>query len=414
MPPNFYLPSGMLSLKIAFRYLRAKKSHTAVNIITLIAIVGVSVATMAMVLVLSIFNGFTDLAVSQLSNYDPPLAVKPARGKVIALADSLALRLEARADVAFALPVITERGLLVEGSTQVPVVFKGVPPAYPVATSIDSIIVAGQYAEASTDGTDAFQAAVGVANELNLLPDPTTRLHLYVPRRKGRINPANPSAAFRGHDIVLSGVFSVNNPDIDNDNIIIPLEVARDILDYDSEAGTIEVTPAEGTDLLKLKREIEYTLGPDYRVLTRLEQRADSFRLISVEKWVTFMMLICILVITLFNVVSTLSLLAIEKRDNMFTLRALGAPAGLIRNIFIAEGFLVTVIGGAIGVVAGLVIALVQQHFHLVGLSADPSALSIDYYPVRVALPDLLIVAGVILLLAVIVGAIARLIVKQR
>lgn len=404
----------MLSLKIAFRYLKAKKTHTAVNVIALIALIGIAVATMAMVLLLSIFNGFTDLAAGQLSVLDPELAVVRADGRAIVNGDSLAQALAADSDVAAAVPVLTGRGMLIADAVQVPVMFKGVPDGYDSVSRIAQVMLVGEYAEYAGDGIGAVQVGVGVANKLQMAPGAVTRMHLYVPRRRGRVNPANPSAAFRGSEVALSGVFSVNNPDIDTDNIIVPIEVARDVMDYDTEATQIEVTAAPGADIEQLKQQLSDAMGSDYRVLTRLEQRRDAFRMISIEKWVTFMMLVCILVIALFNVVSTLSLMAIEKRDNMVTLRALGAGPRLVRNVFIAEGFLITVIGGAIGLIVGLLLALAQQYFHFVGLSADASTLTVDYYPVRVEVGDVAVVAVVVLVLAVLVGAIARLIVKRQ
>lgn len=403
----------MLPLKIAFRYLRAKKSHTAVNVITLIAVVGVAIATMAMVLVLSIFNGFSDLALSQLSSLDPQLSLTAAKSRVIVNADSLARVIARIPDVASAAPAVEGRALLVDENIRIPVIFKGVASGFDSASGIDDIMLAGQYAEYTTDGTPAAQLSVGVANRLITRPAPDSYLELYVPRRKGRINPANPAASFRSASLAFSGVFRVSNSDIDNDHIIIPLDAARDILDYDTEASSVDIMLSPDASESVVTKQIKSLVGDGYKISGRLEQRADSFKMISVEKWVTFMMLVCILVITLFNVVSTLSLLAIEKRDNMQTLRALGAPPSLVRNVFIAEGFLVTVVGGAIGIVAGLAVALVQQVFHVVGLSADASTLTIDYYPVRVEAADILVVAAVILAVAVVVGAIGRLIVKR-
>lgn len=403
----------MLPLKIAFRYLRAKKSHTAVNVITLIAVVGVAIATMAMVLVLSIFNGFSDLALSQLSSLDPQLSLTAAKGRAIVNADSLARAIARIPGVASAAPAVEGRALLVDENIRIPVIFKGVASGFDSASGIDDIMLAGQYAEYTTDGTPAAQLSVGVANRLITRPAPDSYLELYVPRRKGRINPANPAASFRSASLAFSGVFRVSNSDIDNDHIIIPLDAARDILDYDTEASSVDIILSPDASESGVTKQIKSLVGDGYKISGRLEQRADSFKMISVEKWVTFMMLVCILVITLFNVVSTLSLLAIEKRDNMQTLRALGAPPSLVRNVFIAEGFLVTVVGGAIGIVAGLAVALVQQVFHVVGLSADASTLTIDYYPVRVEAADILVVAAVILAVAVVVGAIGRLIVKR-
>lgn len=404
----------MLSFRIALRYLRAKKSHRSVNVITAIAVTGVAVATMAMVLLLSIFNGFTDLALSQLSHLDPDLSVVSADGRPLAPADSLAAVVATVPGVEGATPAVTEKALLVDGDRRVAVTMKGLRSDSRAAAGMDSIVIAGQYATATTDGRDAVQLSVGVANSVTSYPSPDADMQLYVPRRSGRINPANPMAAFRTVPVVFSGVFRVNNADVDGDNIVVPLEVAQRLLDYDDQATSISVDVTAGAHPGDVKKLVESRLGPRYRVLERLEQRADSFRMISVEKWVTFMMLLCILVIALFNVVSTLSLLAIEKRDNMATLRALGATPAMTRNVFIAEGFLVTGIGGLIGIALGVVLALGQQFFHLVRLNADTASLTIDYYPVRVEATDLLAVAAVVLVLALVVSLLTRITTRLR
>ena len=404
----------MLSLKIAFRYLIAKKSHRAVNVITSVAIVGVAVATMAMVLVLSIFNGFKDLAASQLSSIDPELAIIPANDNIIINGDSLIRDVKKISGVAEAFPVLTARALLDDGHSRLPVFVKGIPEGYDKAYNLQGIMIAGEYARANTIEIPAVQLSVGVANQVEAYPSGTSYLRLIVPRRMARINPANPAAAFRSEDVVFSGVFRVSNPDIDQEYVLAPLEAARDLLDYDTEASVIEVVVAQGASVSSVKRAIQKQLGDDYKVQNRIEQRADSFRMISIEKWVTFMMLIFILVIALFNVISTLSLLAIEKRDNMKTLRSLGATEAMTRRIFIAEGFFVTTFGGAIGIVLGVLVALAQQIFHLVKLSADASTLTIDYYPVHVEVGDIATVAVVVIILAIIISSITRLIIKEK
>ena len=404
----------MLSLRIAFRYLRAKKSHTAVNVITLIAVIGVAIATMAMVLVLSIFNGFSDVAVSQFSNLDPDLSIVSSEGKVMTNADSVALKIKGLPGVKFALPTLTDRALLVNESSRIPVIVKGVPPLYDQATRIEQIMLAGEYAVATSDGVPAMQLSVGIANRINAKPSATDRLQLFVPRRHARINPANPTAAFRQEDVAFSGVFRVGNADIDGEYVLLPLEASRDLFDYDNEASAIEVTAEGGVNVENLREQLVELLGDRYKVLSRIEQHPESFRMISIEKWVTFMMLICILIITLFNVVSTLSLLAIEKKDNMRTLKALGAPESMTRNVFIAEGFMVTTLGGFIGIVAGVILALIQQIFHVIKLSGDAASLTIDYYPVRLEINDILVVIVVVVALAMIVGAVSRLIVKTK
>lgn len=403
----------MLSLKIALRYLVARKSHSAVNVITVISVIGVAVATAAMVAVLSIFNGFSDLAADHLSKLDPVLKVERRDGRVIANADSLAAAIGRRGDIAAAYPVLSERALMVTETAQMPVVFSGIPDDYAESVALDSIIIDGEYATENTAGTPAAQIAVGVANTLLLRPDGAYNVDIYVPRRVGRINPANPAAAFRGAEVAVSGVYQVDQPDIDADGVIVPLGVARDLLGYETEGSSVNVYPADGADTGDVRKALEEMTGSDYTVKTRLEQRSEAFRMIAVEKWVTFMMLIFVLVIALFNIVSTLSLLVIEKRFNMATLRAMGATRAMVRGVFIVEGWLITVVGGIGGLILGVALTLIQQYGKVIKLSGDPSVLTVTTYPVRLDALDLAIVFAAILVTGFITAQITRLFTKN-
>ncbi|MEZ3576025.1 MAG: FtsX-like permease family protein [Muribaculaceae bacterium] len=406
----------MLALKIALRYLFAKKSHRAVNVIAVISMAGVAVATMAIVVVLSVFNGFTDLAHSHLAAIDPDVKLLPRQGKVIASADSLVRVLEGRGDVAAAAPVLQERALLVAGDHQMPVVFKGLDPAKARAIAdLDAIVVDGVYAPVNDmpDSLAGMQASVGVAVSLGLRPSPYAAGQLYVPKRKGRINPANPAAAYRALPVAVTGVVQVDQPEYDADFVFIPLDAARTLLDYDGgEGSAVEVKAAMGVKPANLVRDLARDF-PDYVVQGRIEQQADTFRMIAVEKWVTFLMLVFILLIAAFNIVSTMSLMVIEKRSDISTLRALGAPASMTRAIFVAEGWLVTVVGGIAGLVLGVGLSLLQEYCGLVKLAADPSALTIDAYPVRVEWTDVASVFLAIIVTGLLIGAISRIFTRK-
>ena len=404
----------MLSLRIALRYLIARKSHRAVNVIALIAMGGVAVAVTAMIMVLSIYNGFEELARERLSRLDPELLVERADGRVITNADSLASVLASQRGVAAAMPTLTERALMVSGQAQMPVVFKGIPDGFSEGvTDIDSILVDGTYATETSTGYAAAQISVGVSNSMGLRPDAVPVAHLYVPRRVGRINPANPAAAFAEGTVMVSGVFQIDEAQVDADHIIIPLEEARALLDYTTEAGAVELRLEPGTSLSDMKETLRHRMGDDYLVRDRMEQRQESFRMISIEKWVTFMMLIFVLVIALFNIVSTLSLLIIEKRDNMSTLRAMGATQRSTGNIFAAEGMLITLCGGAIGTVLGVGLSLAQQFGHFIKLGGAEGSTIVDAYPVRVDVTDLLAVAAAVVVMGLLMGAVSRLLVRR-
>ncbi len=403
----------MLALRIALRYLLARKSHNAVNVIAIIAVLGVAVASAAMVVVLSVFNGFTDLAESHISKYDPEIQVTRADGRVIGNADSLAAALQADKDIAMAMPTLSERALISTYTAQCPVRFKGVPEHYERMNHLDRTIVDGVYAVCSTDDIPAVQISVGVSNSVMLHPNADSHIEIYVPRRQGRINPANPAAAFRSSKVVISGVFQVNQQDIDADGMIVPLPVARDLLEYDTEASAVEVSVAEGRDVATVKSNLKARLGADYDVKNRLEQRAESFRMISIEKWVTFMMLIFVLVISLFNIISTLSLLVIEKRDNMATLRAFGATQSMVRRVFILEGWLITAIGGILGIAIGVALVYAQQTHHLIKIGGDSAALVVRWYPVHLLYSDMFVVFGCVLATGLLTAQITRLFLKK-
>lgn len=398
----------MLTLRIALRYLLARKSHRAVNVISAISTAGVAVATMAIVVVLSVFNGFSALSESHLSKIDPDLQVQPVTGKVIADADSMAQAIATLAFVRAAAPVIEERAMLVSGHAQQPVVFKAFGPGHSDILSPDSIMIDGSYITA-VDSLAGMQISVGTANRTGLRPGYGTVADLYVPRRYGRINPANPLAAFTSRQVMVTGVFQTDQADIDNDRIMIPLSTARQLLDYATEASAVDIALRPGTDIREAARTVDELVGDGFRVLDRRMQQEEAFRMIEIEKWVTFMMLMFILLIASFNILSTLSLMVVEKKEDSEIFRALGATASFVRSIFISQGFLITVLGGLAGIVIGVILSLLQQHFGLIRLAGDPEALTITVYPVAVSPADILAVGAAVIAIASLTSQTTRL-----
>lgn len=404
----------MLSARIAARYLLSRKSHGAVNVISAISLAGVAVATAAIVVVLSVFNGFASLAESHLTVADPDLLVTPVSGKTFASADSLAARVASMSEVAAAMPSLTERGLLVNGDLQLPVVFKGVTADYPRIVDIDRLLSSGTFHADTTGLGDApAQLAVGVAARLDIRPG-LSRPELYVPRRIGRINPANPAGAFRSVPLAVTGIAQVEQMEFDADHMIVPLADARMLLQYGSgEASAIEVALAPGTDAAAGRRAVESLLGDSFIVTGRDGQHAESMRMIAIEKWVTFAMLGFILVIAAFNIISTLSLMVIEKRDNMATLRFLGARRGTVRAVFMWQGAMITLAGGAIGLLLGLGLSLAQQYGKLITLGGDHDKMTIDVYPVSVSAADIGAVAAILVAVAVLIALSTRLFTRK-
>ena len=389
-----------LSIKIALRYFFSAKSHGAVNVISAVSVAGVAVATAAIIVVLSVFNGFSFLARDRFSNIDPPLMVIDPAGKVFSSADSLATELAGVEGVVAAVPTLSGRGLITAGDdSRLGVIFKGVSDDYDKIANLDEIT---DYAVRlpESDTVPSAAVAVGAAARLGLLPGMS--VDLYTLRRLGRINPANPAGAFFSARLGVERILRIDQIEFDADHIIIPINVARSLLQYDAdEASAIEIALAPGVSPAALSARLAPLLqSAGLSVINRDRQHADTFRMISIEKWVTFAMLIFIMVIAAFNIVSTLSLMVIEKRENMHTLRCLGAPRSLIRSVFSSMGALITVAGGLIGILVGIALSLAQQWGGFVRLNGDASNLTITEYPVRLEASDILAVSIIVLIVA--------------
>lgn len=394
----------MFALPVALRYLFSKKSHNAVNVISIVSMLGVAVATMAIVCVLSVFNGFSDLATGRVARTNPQLKIMASAGKVISNADSLAESLLSMDEVVAALPTVEEHALAMVNGLQMAVDLHGVPAGYNSVTDMSSMIIDGMYLTSETD-VPVASLSVGTAVRLSAYPGGDMLIKLYVPKRRGRINMANPMASFRADSLFIGGVYRTEDSDRDSHGVIVPLHIARGLLEYaNNEATAIELALAPGVSESDARSAVGKRLGDGFVVQTRLEQEAESFKMISVEKWITFVMLAFIFLIASFNVVSTLSMLIIEKRGNMATLRAMGATPGMIRSIFMWEGWLISIVGGAVGILLGVALSLAQEFGGFIKLGGDPTQLAIESYPVRVESVDLLIVMGLIIAVGGIVG----------
>ena len=394
-----------LPLKIAFRYLKSKKAHNAVNIISIISICGVVVTTAALVCVLSVFNGFRGVIQDRLARLDPEVAITPAKGKVMPDADSVLTAIGSIDGIDKAMPVLEDQALAVYADYQMPVRLKGVPVNYHEINALDSTIVDGYYA--LTDEVSRFAVVgIGPAMNLRLRAGSLLMLQLYAPRRVGRVNVANPIDAFMSDSLFVSSIFQVQQNSYDQDLIFVPLDFARNLFDYESEASQIELKLRPGSNPQAVMRQVSQLLGPSYEVKDRLMQQSESFRMVNVEKWVTFLLLAFIMIIATFNVIGTLSLLIIEKDESIATFQNLGATRQQITRIFVAEGWLITMLGAVLGVILGLLLCLGQQTFGWLKLSADPSQVIVNAYPVQVVWTDVLVV----LLLVAAIGFVTSLV----
>ena len=401
-----------LPLKIALRYLRAKKAHSAVNIISLISVCGVVVATAALVCVLSVFNGFSQLVGSKLAVLDPDLTITAASGKAIDHADAVVQKVNEIGGVECALPVIEDNALASVMSRQLPVRLKGVPHNYGNVVTIDSAIIDGEV----MFGNEYVQYAVlGVvpAITLDMRPGFADMIYLYAPQRTGRVNVANPATAFRTDSVMVAGVFQIEQEKYDRDVIFVSIDLARRIFKYPHQATSIEVRLAPAAQEHAVMSAISEALGAKFVVRNRLMLEDEAFRMINIEKWVSFLLLAFILVIATFNVIGALSLLIIEKQDSIGIFRSLGATNKQIRSIFIMEGWVISLSGAVLGVVLGLVLCSLQEHFGLITMQSNSALLLVDAYPVVVVWYDILIVFALVAAVGLFTSMVTSLIMRR-
>ncbi|MDE5725412.1 MAG: FtsX-like permease family protein [Duncaniella sp.] len=402
---------NLLSLRIALRYLFAKKSHSAVNVISIISTAGIAVASMAIVCVLSVFNGFSDLAAERQSAVGPDVCVTPRDGKVFDCADSLASAVGKVPGVKMVATVLSERALAVFEGVQMPVMVKGVPSPYSAVSSISTLVIDGVMIDVPSEAPDSTLdyalLSVGTAINTGARPSLERPMVLTVPRRVGRINPAFPLGAFSTDTVFVSGVYQTNEQEYDEDGILIPLHVARKLFDYPTQASALEVALQSDADTGEVVAEIERLLGGGFVVADRLRQQETAFRMIEIEKWITFLMLLFVLVMASFNILSTMSMLIIEKEDNLRVMRSMGASRSLLRRIFLDEGMLIAVLGGAVGITVGVVLCIVQQEWGLISLGGDHSQMSVVAYPCRLRGGDVALTALVVVVIGFISGFIS-------
>lgn len=400
-------------LKIALRYLKSKKAHSAVNTISIVAVCGVMVTTAAMVCVLSVFNGFSGLIGDKLSKLDPQLVVNATQGKTIANADSIAAAITAIDGVEMALPTITDHGLAVFDDFQMPVLIKGVPHDYNRLSSIDDVIIDGEFR--LTDGAAHYTVlSVGAALQLRVRPGFVAGIRLFAPKRMGNINLSNPAGAFRCDTVYAAGVYQVEQNEYDRDMIIVPIETARFLFNYRTEATGVEIALSPNADEARVMREISATLGNEYTVKNRLMQQDYAFRMVNIEKWVSFLLLGFIMVIATFNVIGTLSLLIIEKGESIATFRNMGATNKQITRIFITEGWLISLTGAVAGIIIGVALCLLQQTFGLIELQGATEMLVIKAYPVEVQTADLLVVFAAVAAVGLLTSAVTSIVMRHK
>ena len=377
---------------IARRYLFSKKSHNAINVISGISVCGVALATLALVCTLSVFNGFQDLVSNLFTAFDPELKIVPATGKVFDGQDKAIAAIRKMPEVALVSESLEDNALVQYQGRQAMAVIKGVEDNFEELTPIDTILFGrGElllHDEVVDYAIPGVQLLATLGTGIRFL-DP---LEVYAPKRGAKVNMANPAASFTGGNLFSSGlVFAVNQEKYDGSYILTSLKFARQLFQYTTEVSAINLKMKEGTDIDAFKRKVEKHLGERFRVLDRYEQQADTFRIMKIEKFISYLFLTFILMIACFNVIGSLSMLIIDKRDDVVTLRNLGANDRQIVRIFLFEGRLISFIGAVSGIVLGVLLCWLQQTFGLISLGAAGSFI-VDVYPVSVHWEDVVLI----------------------
>lgn len=380
-----------LSSFIARRYLFSKKSHNAINIISAIAAGGIAIATAAMVCTLSVFNGFHDLISTLYCNFDPQIQVTATQGKTFNANDPAIKQMKQHPGVEAASMCLEDNALILFRGHPLVITIKGVDDKFDKVTSIKDILYG--------DGTYKFENAdlhygipgIGLANQMGG-PD-FGSLQICAPRGGERINLANPIESFSVEDIQSAKVvFNVNQRKYDENYILTSLQFAQNLFEKEDAVSSLEIKVKSSADVQSVKADIKKMGGEKFKVRDRMEQQADVFNIMNIEKLIAYIFLTFIVLIACFNIISSLSMLIIEKKEDVTTLRNLGLSNSRIRSIFMIEGRLISIFGAIIGIVLGVVLCLLQEHFGLIRLGNNEGSFIVSAYPVAVHASDIVVI----------------------
>ncbi|HUX57744.1 MAG TPA: FtsX-like permease family protein [Bacteroidales bacterium] len=384
-----------LSLYIAKRYLFAKKSRNAINIISAVSVAGVAVGTMALIIILSVFNGLETMVSAIFNTFDPDIKITAEEGKTF-IADSLRLRLLKNVEGISCYSLsIEENALLKYGDRQFIATIKGVDDNYAMVSNIDSSMWEGEFILSNEKGRPYAIPGLGVAQYLGLRINFITPLNIFVPRRTGSAS-LNAENAFQKRYIFPSGIFEVEK-EYDSKYIFVPIEFARELTEIEDGVSSVEIRLTEQANPRIVQKNITEIFGKGFIVQNRYEQQEIFYKVMQSERLAIFFILTLILIIASFNIIGSLTMLIIEKERDIEILKSLGADNNLIRKIFIFEGWLISIIGAIAGIFLGFLICWLQQTYGLVKLQSD--SLIMDSYPVVMKIKDFIIVPGTVLII---------------
>lgn len=383
---------------IARRYLFSKKSTHAINIISGISVIGVAVATMALVVTLSVFNGFHDLVATFFTSFDPQLKVSPVEGKTVAADDPVLTQIRQLSQIEVATECVEDQALAVYNGRQAMVTVKGVDDNFNQLTHINKILIGdGDFCLHAAD-MDYGILGIRLAEQLSTGYSYDYPLQIYAPRREGQFDMTDPADAFEMEYLYSPGVlFNVKQAKYDKNYIITSIAFARRIFDQQGMISSLELRLKPGCNFEAVKAEIQKCCGDKFVVKDRFEQQDDTFKIMKIEKLIAYFFLTFILMVACFNIIGSLSMLIIDKKEDVVTLRNLGASDKQIVRVFLFEGRMISAIGAVLGIVIGLLLCWVQQRFGLVGLGSSSGSFVINAYPVSVHPEDIILIFTTVL-----------------
>lgn len=378
---------------IARRYLFSKKSTHVINIISGISVVGVAVATMALVVTLSVFNGFHDLVASLLTSFDPQIEIVPTKGKTAPADDPILTKIRNLPQVDVATESVEDQAMAIYKGRQAMIKVKGVEDNFSKLSHINDILYGD--GEFSLHAANLQFGVVGIrlADNLGMTADWDGQLKIYAPKREGQLDLMNPTEGFVEDSVISPGVvFSVKQARYDRDYVLTSIAFARNLFGQQGMLSQLEIRLKPGSDLDAVKAEMQKIAGSKYRVLDRMEQQADTFKIMKIEKFIAYIFLTFILAVACFNIIGSLSMLIIDKKNDVVTLRNMGASDKQIVRIFLFEGRMISAIGAILGILVGLLLCWFQQVYGLVSLGRSSGSFIVDAYPVSVHPEDIIII----------------------
>lgn len=384
---------------IGLRYLFSPKKHHAINVISIISMIGIMVSSAALIIVLSVFNGMEGLVRSSFNSFNPDYQILPKEGKVFSMDTFPMEKLRSLEGVQDAYEVLSDMTLMTYNEKQLLVSVKGVSTDYLKVTGIDTLLIDGNASLMYSEGPCAIMGAIAAGNiQLNL--HSLEQLKVYYPKRLLK-NLADPSKAFNIDYIIPSGVFA-SYTEYDEKYVFVPLDFARSIMNYENEVTSIELKLKNPKEYVKVRASIEKVLAGNYILKDKYQQEESLYKTMKSEKLMVFVILAFILVVAGFNMIGTLSMLIIEKKDDLSVLYAMGARKSLVRKIFMVQGGFISLLGGMAGLFIGLLVCFLQMKFHIVGLGDGSSGYLINYYPVQIEWLDFAFVLLTILIISLI------------